>query len=126
MVCLRHHAAPVHHIVSHAQADKRKADDGQRHIRTGEADEVENIPDEVREDVDKQDTARLCTGGHRAHHIGLPLFDFSPCLNQFDDPKHQGSRHCYHHGEHTVAPSRNEDDQVGNGRDGGNRVQHAL
>ena len=43
MVCLRHHAAPVHYIVAHAQANERKADDGQRHIRTGKADEVEDL-----------------------------------------------------------------------------------
>ena len=87
---------------------------------------MKDIPDQIREDMDKQDTARPCTGGHRTHHIGFPMFNPSPCLNQLDDPQHQGSGHRHYHSEHTVAPGGNENNQVSDGRDCGDRIQYTL
>ena len=87
---------------------------------------MEDIPDQIGEDMDKQDAARPRTGGHRAHHIGFPLFDLSPCLNQLDDPQKQGGRHRHYHSEHAVAPGSNEDNQVGDRRNCGDRIQHSL
>ena len=47
-------------------------------------------------------------------------------LYQLDHPQNEGDCESHHHGGNTVAPSADENNEVGDGRNGSNRIQNTF
>ena len=66
------------------------------------------------------------TGGHRTQDIRLAILQLRLGLYQLDHPQDKGDCKGHDHGGNTVAPCADENNEVSDGWNGGNRIQNTL